>query len=247
MPGRCDPKPGVQAVDVWLQNPRPPGKSINAVFGCGTGLVHVDVLDLIGEDIVKRDLYLGRVFGGGDKQLPDWRTYRGRRGVIIRGDKEAANRVCDQCGRNCYFAMGKSYLYPAPPSDATIFESSALGLVVPPEVFDARVSQEMAKHGKSETAGAGRTAGWIWRARFLTTRIARRGLIQSQAHFAGQFRCSCKNSNVPTPWIVCGPSKNSIVGALGDFQVGVQQPDLGVFVGDPFVGRRRRRDGRARP
>ena len=51
----------------------------------------------------------------------------------------------------------------------------------------------------------------------------------------GQFNCSCRNSNVPTPWIVCGPSKNSIVRRLGDPQVGVEQPDLGVLVGDPLV------------
>jgi hypothetical protein len=138
-PGCCDPKPQVKAVDVWLQNRRPPDKPLNAVFGCGVGVIHRELLDVIGPDIVERDLYLGRIIDDRGNEVQDWATYRGRRGVIIRGDKEAANRVCDQCGQNCYFAMGKSYLYPAPPTDATIYESRQYGLVVPPEVFQ-RVS-----------------------------------------------------------------------------------------------------------
>ena len=55
-------------------------------------------------------------------------------------------------------------------------------------------------------------------------------------NWAGQFRCLCRKSNVPTPWIVCGPSKNSIVGALRNPQIGVEQADLGEFVGHPGVG-----------
>jgi hypothetical protein len=34
----------------------------------------------------------------------------------------------------------------------------------------------------------------------------------------GQCNCSCRNWNVPTPWIVCGPSKYSIVVRSGIFR-----------------------------
>ena len=42
---------------------------------------------------------------------------------------------------------------------------------------------------------------------------------------------------MPTPWIVCGPSKNSIVGPIAQAQLVVQPADLGVFVGHPLVRR----------
>jgi hypothetical protein len=39
------------------------------------------------------------------------------------------------------------------------------------------------------------------------------------AHFgAGHFKCSWRNAKVPTPWIVWGPSKNSIVVRSGIFR-----------------------------
>jgi len=53
--------------------------------------------------------------------------------------KNASTRVCTECGGRGYYAAGKRYLYPAPPADATIFESDLFGLVVPPEVYE-RVS-----------------------------------------------------------------------------------------------------------
>jgi hypothetical protein len=130
------PRPGIKAIDVWLQERAPRDKPLNFVYSSGVGLIHKELLELIGEEIVQRDLYIGRIVGDRGNEITDWVTFRGRREVIIRGSRDAGYRVCKECGRTLYYAAGKRYLYPAPPADVTIFESHLSGLVVPPEVCE---------------------------------------------------------------------------------------------------------------
>jgi len=125
----------VTAVDVQLQERSPRDRPLNFLFGTGVGLVHRELLDLLGKDIVSRDLDLGRVGGDRGNLVDDWVTFRGRCRVIVRGSKNAEYRTCHTCGRTIYFATGKRYLHPAPPADAAIFESQLSGLVVPPDVY----------------------------------------------------------------------------------------------------------------
>lgn len=133
--GCCAPKPEVRSIDVHLEE-RPGDKPLNLVSGCGLGVIFRPFLEKFPADIVERDLYLGKVYGPNGEEIPDWLTFRGRRRVIVRGTKHAGTRVCDQCGRDVYFAMDKTYLYPAPPSDATLFESDLTGLVFPLDLYE---------------------------------------------------------------------------------------------------------------
>jgi len=87
-PGCGYPKPGVKAVDVWLQDRSPRDKPLNFVYGSGVGLIHKELLDLIGAEIVQRDLYIGRIIGDRGNEVKDWVTFRGRRGVFVRGSKK---------------------------------------------------------------------------------------------------------------------------------------------------------------
>lgn len=137
--GCAYPCPGVGPIDVCLQDRVPRDKPLNLVYGTGVGLIHGELLELIGESIVDRDLYIGHVIGGHGKEVCDWKTFHARCPVIVRGSQEAGYRVCEKCGRNVYCATGRSYLYPAPPGEATVFGSHLYGLVVPRDVF-ARVS-----------------------------------------------------------------------------------------------------------
>lgn len=127
--GCIRPKPEVTSLDVRIQDIAPEGP-LNFVNGCGLPLVHMSVLSALGEERIKRDLYLGRVFGPDASRLGDWATFRGKRRVIIRGSEHVSHRVCSDCGRDVYFAMGTRYLYPLPPRDAEIFESHLFGLVL---------------------------------------------------------------------------------------------------------------------
>ncbi len=49
-------------------------------------------------------------------------------------NEEASYRTCPECDRVLYFSLGPPFLFPAPPADATIFESASLGLIVPQEI-----------------------------------------------------------------------------------------------------------------
>jgi hypothetical protein len=130
-PGCAHPRPGATAIDVWLQENRSPrDKPLNFLYGCGIGLVHQDLLEQLNSADVDRDLYLGRVYNRHGQECADWRTFHGRRKVIVRGSKEGSYRTCEECGRNIYFAKGKQYLCPAPPEDACIYGSDESGLVV---------------------------------------------------------------------------------------------------------------------
>ena len=135
-PGCGRLKPGVQAVDVWLQGRAPRDKPLNFVFGSGVPLIHKELVDLLGDEIIQRDLFIGRVFDDRGDEVNDWVTFRGRRGVIVRGSKDARSSICAECRGRSYYGAGKRYLYPTPASDATIFESHLYGLVVPPEVYE---------------------------------------------------------------------------------------------------------------
>jgi hypothetical protein len=80
-------------------------------------------------------LYLGDVFGPDGTRWDDWVTFRGKHGLIVRGSTEhAGNRLCPECGRNCYFGMHPQYLYPQPPTDVEIFQSDLWGLILRPDI-----------------------------------------------------------------------------------------------------------------
>jgi len=130
------PKPTVSSIDVSLQERVPNDKPLNFLFGCGIGLIHRELLDLIGVEIVERDLFIGRVVGNHGKAIDDWATFRGREVVIVRGSQDAKYHTCPECGRNNYYAAGKQYLYPRPMGHATIFESDLHGLIVPTDVCE---------------------------------------------------------------------------------------------------------------
>lgn len=135
-PGCKQPKPGVREVDVRIENRNIDVSPLNGVMGCWIPVARRDFLFSFGEDLVKRDLFLGRVFGPDQKQMEELVTFRGKCSLIVRGHKHVSHRVCDECGRQVYFAMiGGRYLFPEPPTDIAIFESDLLGLIVPDDLF----------------------------------------------------------------------------------------------------------------
>lgn len=129
------PKPGQAAIDVTLQAPGPQDAPLNFVYGFGIPIATMPFLESFGDSVV-RDLHLGRVFLENGKRLSDWVTFRGKSQLIIRGVKNVSHRVCGECGRNVYFAMGSRYLFPTPAKEHELFESDLSGLVVSATMFD---------------------------------------------------------------------------------------------------------------
>ena len=117
------PKPGYQALDAFIEDNKPSGGPLNMVNGWGLPLIRKDFLFSFGEDAIRKDLFLGKLYGPDGNLIEDWVTFRGRGKLIVRGSKRAGFRQCDKCGRNAYYAEGSRYLYPAPPKDVLLFES----------------------------------------------------------------------------------------------------------------------------
>lgn len=133
--GCCQPKPGYRALDATVVNNRPSAAALDFVMGCGIPVARKELLFSLGEDTVRRDLYLGRVFGPNQKPFEELVTFRGRYRLIVRGDKLVGNRICDQCRRQLYSAISGSYLYPEPPLGIGMFESHLCGLVISDDIF----------------------------------------------------------------------------------------------------------------
>jgi hypothetical protein len=123
-------------VDSWLQDLAPRDKPMNFVYDCGVPLVHRQLLDLIGDDVVYRDLHIGRVFGDRGNEIKDWVTARGRVELIVRGTVDAGYRTCEACGRTHYDATGRKYLFPQPPDNTDAFESDYHGPIVTQAICD---------------------------------------------------------------------------------------------------------------
>jgi hypothetical protein len=131
--GCVRPKPDVGPVDAHIQERAPEGP-LNFLSGCGVPLARKSFLFAFGDERIKRDLRLGEVFGPDGHRLDDWVTFRGKRRLIVRGSKHASYRVCPNCGRDVYFAMGTRYLYPEPPKNVELFESDLGGLILPESI-----------------------------------------------------------------------------------------------------------------
>jgi plasmid stabilization system protein ParE len=143
--GCCNPKPGMTALDATLQGVPRRSEPLNFVMGCGLPIASTALLSALGDDLVRRELYLGRVYGPDGKELSGWVTFRGKLRLIIRGSKHVAYRRCGLCGRDVYFAMGRGYLYPAPPPGLSVFESHLRGLVLTEDVYLASDIKESRK------------------------------------------------------------------------------------------------------
>ncbi|MBI4661415.1 MAG: hypothetical protein HY735_21540 [Verrucomicrobia bacterium] len=128
--GCVSPKPGTPEVDATIQELEPDNTPINIVNGCGLGIARKEFLFALGEDVIRRYLFLGRVFRQDGAELENWVTFHGKHEIIVRGSKHVSFRKCPECGKRLYFAMGKRYLYPEPPKGIEMFDSGCGGLVV---------------------------------------------------------------------------------------------------------------------
>ena len=130
------PKRDVKGIDITIQGKMIENRPLNVVMGAGIPVAKKEFLFSFGEDIIERDLYLGKIFNEDGMLMEEWVTFRGKRKLIVRGVIEAGYRTCKKCNRNCYFAMDKKYLYPEPPQDTFLFENSLFGLVFPEALYE---------------------------------------------------------------------------------------------------------------
>jgi hypothetical protein len=123
-------------IDVQIQEPRVFDPPLNFIHG-GPAVARCELLNSIEREIIERDLWIGQLYGPNGQEINDWRTFKGKVRLILRGSKSPTYRNCTECGRLLYSAMGGSYLYPAPPPGVRVFESHLYGLVVPDSLMEA--------------------------------------------------------------------------------------------------------------
>jgi hypothetical protein len=131
------PTPIARSIDVCLETPATLEKPMTGLSGGFPGIALKELISQISPEAVERDLFLGQVFLSDGTLLSDWVTYHGRHRLIIRGTKHISQRVCPDCGRLVYFAMGKRHLFPDPPLDATLYESDLSGIILNEVDFNA--------------------------------------------------------------------------------------------------------------
>lgn len=142
--GGIHAKPDIGPINVHISHHRIGDKPLNFVTD-GVHLALRSFLNQFGQEILARDLILGKVFGPDGRLNDEWVTYRGRRRIIVRGSHCTGCRTCDVCGRTLYSFKGEPYLYPTPPSDADVFEANVMGMVISESIFSHLVMSPKSK------------------------------------------------------------------------------------------------------
>jgi hypothetical protein len=135
-PGCFSPRPGVEAVDIKIEEKKPYGRFMTAAHAMFVPMVSQLFLDYLPKNIIKREFYIGRLINDRNKPIDGWFTARCRSQVIIRGTKQAGVRRCGECGRSVYFGGLPRYLSPAPPEGHEIHESHLCGFVLTPKLAE---------------------------------------------------------------------------------------------------------------
>ncbi len=113
----------IESVDVIVRdldclNPRVPFTFFTLP---GLPIVHASFLDCFQPDLLKRDLYLGRVYSAKRVLQADWFTVRARHRLIVRGTENVSLRWCEACGRPVYDTNAGCFLYPEPAANVAYF------------------------------------------------------------------------------------------------------------------------------
>ncbi len=145
--GCAHPRAGIGPIDVFLQEASPRDKPLNVLWGCGIGLMHEELAEQLGIDILRRELHLGRVHDSCGDLVPDWMTFHGANCIVVRGTTDALVRTCATCGRQLYHAGGKRYLCPRPAENVTLYPSNLSGLVIRPQAYEKIEAKKWRKLG----------------------------------------------------------------------------------------------------
>jgi hypothetical protein len=137
------PQNVLENVSIVIDRSSLKAKLLTFVSGLSVGLMNEKLLGLLDSQSVSTDLILDPVYDLDGVLVEEWKAFRAKERVIIRGSKNVTCRVCTECGRNVYFAMGKRYLFPAPSGKRRILGSDLYGLVIPQNDFDRFERKEL--------------------------------------------------------------------------------------------------------
>ena len=138
-PGCRKPKPMTEAVDAYLDSP-PPNAPLNGIQGTGVGVIRKDFLAVLGDEVVRNYLMLGKVFDSFGKEQPSYATFLGKQKLYIRGNEDSTCRICEICGQTVYFPLGPNYLMSNSLTGVPLYQSN-MGQLIVDERLHQRIKQ----------------------------------------------------------------------------------------------------------
>lgn len=118
-----------QAINVVLQT-KPARSSINFVHGVHVHIAEVSLLETLFPAGPEKLLSLGKVYGPNLTMSSEFRTIMAKNRILVRGSERSTFRVCPECHRIWYSAIGKRYVLNRDVGDATVFETQSGNLLV---------------------------------------------------------------------------------------------------------------------
>lgn len=129
-----------ESIDLYLDH-SPYDSPLNSVPGL-LGYVRRDLLDTIGQDLFEKHFRIGYVFDEAGKLCENFRSFRGKEILMIRGGKQSTYRRCDECGGVLYFALGKEYVLRRDLTGAVLYGPSQGGGFIVSEEIGKRIWAE---------------------------------------------------------------------------------------------------------
>ncbi|MBK8631688.1 MAG: hypothetical protein IPN84_16305 [Sphingomonadales bacterium] len=121
---------------IKIAEPRP-GTSPIATLDEKVTLIERKLVDLIGEDRIRKNLFVGRVINDRGKELENWMALNGGlQEILVRGTREYGYRTCDGCDRIFYSSQGGRYIFPPPETNGRIYLTNLGGLLLEESSID---------------------------------------------------------------------------------------------------------------
>lgn len=128
-----------QPVEVVLQT-KPDKSAFNFVHGVCIHIATVSLLNTLFPEGPENFLLLGKVFGPDRKEASDFRTIMAEHRIVVRGNERSTFRICPECGRVLYSAIGKRYILKRDIRNTNVFESQSGNLVVAEQIAERVMS-----------------------------------------------------------------------------------------------------------
>ncbi len=122
-----------QPLDVVLQT-KPDRSALNFVHGVCVVIATKALLQALFPEGPQESLRLGKVFGPDRKAVASFVTIMNRERILVRGNERSTFRVCPDCQRVWYSAIGKRYILKRDIGNANVYEPQYGGLVVSEEI-----------------------------------------------------------------------------------------------------------------
>jgi hypothetical protein len=131
--GCSSPRVTGRPIDVVVET-MPDRSALNFVHGVCIQIATTALVQGLFPEGPHESLLLGKVFGPDRKEAVGFVTLMNRERILVRGNERSTFRVCPDCQRVWYSAIGRRYILKRDVGSATVHESQFGDLVVSEDV-----------------------------------------------------------------------------------------------------------------